>query len=202
MEEQLDCDGLRRGDPEAVLHFRRVVAWKLRRYLSDKHTVEELTQAVLVDLVADLKRKPALGVPVDSWVHNTCRRHLRPFFAYEARRQAGLPEDASEEPAWLTRLVRAREGLERLLELLESLPEHDRAIFTMRLEGRTPREIAAALDIAVATVYRRFHRCRRKLEDELRRQSSDPALTLAARLRAHRHAQVLKPDSAADSSWF
>lgn len=90
------------------------------------------------------------------------------------QRHAHEPEDAMASMAGRDDpqgAVEANESLAMVQSALESLDEGRRAVFVLyEIEGHSGEEIAAALDIAVGTVYSRLHKARKLFEKAMRRR--------------------------------
>ena len=74
---------------------------------------------------------------------------------------APVPEDA----------VVAGEQLARLLELVSQLPERDRILLELAVQGASGAQMAAALGVNEATARKRLQRARARLWKELNRDA-------------------------------
>jgi RNA polymerase sigma-70 factor (ECF subfamily) len=96
----------------------------------------------------------------------------------QRRRRAARPEQAwaeppeVAEPAPQQRLIEHGEALRFGFQLLQSLPEKERAVFVLfELEQLPMSEIAAALECPVQTAYARLHRARERVRADVERAS-------------------------------
>ncbi len=192
-QADLDPELFRRGDQQATLRLRAAVVRELRRLHPDPAVLEELTQAVMVDLFIHVQA----GKPVSSasaWVHNVCRTHSR----RELTRRARWDHFSSfivVPSAALSRTVRAGQALAQLAALAAEFEEPDYSIFVLTAEGAAPAEIAKTLGLTPMKVWKRLHEIRTRLRAELERQSRDTTRSLSARVRAHEQLHSLQAAS-------
>ncbi|MBL8627159.1 MAG: RNA polymerase sigma factor [Myxococcales bacterium] len=161
--EAIDAQARRRLEALAREHaaFLRGLARKLCRGTFDP---EDLVQDVLMKAVANFDRLPA-DVNHGAWM----ARVMQNLFIDRLRSRASqrpIPIDdvvvaapPPDEPTWWERL--AREDVAAAVKQLP--PELGRAFELFAFEGRSYKEIAAALDVPVATVGTRVLRARRRL---------------------------------------
>ncbi len=154
-------------------HQSRVFAI-LHRYERDAHKVEDLAQEAFV------KAWRALGqfdgrAPFEHWLSSITTRVALDHLRKEKRRQneIGLPELGEDALDWLRSGDEKNEldarGAAELLELaMRELSPADRVVITMQeLEGRSVKEIAAAIGASGVAVRVRAMRARSRLRQAL-----------------------------------
>ena len=154
-------------------HQSRVFAI-LHRYERDAHKVEDLAQETF------LKAWRALGqfdgrAPFEHWLSRIAARVALDHLRREKRRQneIGLPELGEDALDWVRSgdeksELDARSAAELLELALRELSPADRVVITMQeLEGRSVKEIAAAVGASGVAVRVRAMRARTKLKQAL-----------------------------------
>jgi len=143
-----------------------VVRHTLRRFKSRALEEDDLVQEVFSSLFRNLPklREPAaLREFVVGIALRTARYHARRALR---RRQFELPADfelSPQEPA-AREDVPIQHAVMRCEGLLQQVRERDRAAFVLRyLNGMSAAEVAAALEVSVATARRRYSRARERL---------------------------------------
>ncbi len=131
---------------------------------------EDLCQEVL--LVVHRKLPAFRGAGIRSWVYGICLR-----VASDYRRSARvrrehpveeLPEAAA--PSSVIEDLDARRTEARLIEALDRLDEHQRAVFVLfEIEQLTLREIAEATECPLQTVYSRLQAARAHVRSAMQR---------------------------------
>jgi RNA polymerase sigma-70 factor (ECF subfamily) len=147
------------------------IRWLVRRMLGADPDQHDVVQQIFYDLLKsgfDLREPEKLpawirSVTVCAVYEELRRRRLRRNF--EAALVGGLARD-------LVRDVEARDLLARAVAMIEHLPKHERAAFTMRVvEGRTFGEVATLSGCSTATIKRRLARANRRMLSMLARNS-------------------------------
>lgn len=172
------------GDPGSALHgdsFAQLVrenqAWVrgfLRARLRDWASADDLAQDVFV--TAYLKRGSFRGASsVETWLHGIAQNHLRNFLRKHRETAAGGSEDLQlllEEGCDPAEGARSPQGrLDALMECLERLPEHSRALLDARyVRGRSVREISEQTGTGYSALSMRFQRLRELLAECIRNQ--------------------------------
>jgi RNA polymerase sigma-70 factor (ECF subfamily) len=160
-------------------HQSRVFAI-LHRYEHDAHKVEDLAQETF------LKVWRALGqfdgrAPFEHWLSRIAARVALDHLRKEKRRQneIGLPELGDDALDWLRSddeksELDARSAAELLDLAMRELSPADRVVITMQeLEGRSVKEIAAAIGASGVAVRVRAMRARAKLKQALEKIAKD-----------------------------
>jgi RNA polymerase sigma-70 factor (ECF subfamily) len=160
-------------------HQSRVFAI-LHRYERDAHKVEDLAQETFV------KAWRALGqfdgrAPFEHWLSRIAARVALDHLRREKRRQneIGLPELGDDALDWLRSDDEKNEldarGAAELLDLaMRELSPADRVVITMQeLEGRSVKEIAAAIGASGVAVRVRAMRARAKLRQALEKMAKE-----------------------------
>lgn len=128
----------------------------LRRILGPSVDVEDLLQETFFQAFKDLSKLRerdklqafVIGVAVRTARSELRRRRLRRWLLLS---DGGTPPDAAGEEVD----AEAREAVRRLYALLDRIDDKSRAIFALRyIEGLELGEVAAALDISLATAKR------------------------------------------------
>jgi RNA polymerase sigma-70 factor (ECF subfamily) len=142
--------------------FRVAYAWCGDRHLADDLVQEAISRAI--DKCHQLRNPSRL----DSWLYsvlNNCwREHLRmqPL-------QIGVDDQDLACTRCPERLNVSGELAERLMELMQTLPESQRQVLALVvLEEFSYRDVAETLDIPIGTVMSRLSRARRFLAEQLR----------------------------------
>lgn len=180
-----DGDLVRRcltGDEEAfrllVQRHERPVYYLIWRMVSNPEDARDLTQETFVKVFRALDQFD-LERPFSFWINKIAsnvtidfirKRKLRTVSIHPDpqepdRRPLDLPDDGPL-PDERFRLVRQREGLEKLVE---RLPEHYRVVVHLRhTQQRSYEEIAEMLELPLGTVKARLHRAHNQLRGWLR----------------------------------
>jgi RNA polymerase sigma-70 factor (ECF subfamily) len=158
-------DALLSGEPEAesVLwdRYSGSVRAVLRRALGPRAEVEDALQEVFIRFfraLAGLREPSALGsflIGIAVRVARGVLRKRRIKSWFRLTDTGDIPERAEDDPA----AERARLAVARLYAILDTLDDESRLLFVLRhIEGLEIAEVAACLEISVATVKRRLAR--------------------------------------------
>ncbi len=151
-------------------HQSRVLAI-LHRYERDAHKVEDLAQETFVKAWRALEQFDGRA-PFEHWLSRIAVRVALDHLRREKRRrnEIGLPELGEDALDWLRR-DEANTGLDsraaaEILDLaLRELSPADRVVITMQeIEGRSVKEIGAAMGVSGVAVRVRAMRARMKLK--------------------------------------
>jgi RNA polymerase sigma factor (sigma-70 family) len=158
-----------RADPQAAVEslYRRY-GGDVYRYalaiMGDAGDAEDVTQTAFLNAFRAIERGDQIREP-KAWLrtiaHNVCRQRFRQVSRQPS--QVPFDEDVGE-------LVAEHEGptAEDLTRALNHLPFNQRSALVMReLEGRSPREIAAALGVTLSATETLLFRARRSLREQL-----------------------------------
>lgn len=151
-------------------HQSRVFAI-LHRYERDAHKVEDLAQETFVKAWRALGRFDGRA-PFEHWLSRIAARVALDHLRREKRRQneVSLPELGDDALDWLQNgdeksELDARSAAELLELAMRELSPTDRVVITMQeLEGRSVKEIAAAIGASGVAVRVRAMRARAKLK--------------------------------------
>lgn len=159
------------GEGERPLTFEAVYARSFHsvcRYLrangAPLSEIEDLAQEVF--LVVRNKLAQFDGRNLNGWLYRiaalTVRDHRRrAWFRRFFHRKRELPSQVAPH-ADPSEMVARRQAEARLADLLSRMAEKQRAAFVLfEIEGQSGEEIAAALEIPIATVWTRLHHARR-----------------------------------------
>ena len=167
-----DQDTLRRlltriaaGEREALAelyHCTRAAVYGLAlSYLRNAHDAQDLTQDVYVRVWDHADQYRPTGSPL-SWILTVCRNLCRTQLRREERHTALSDEEWDAIPAE----ERGLDAVERTLlrHALAALGEEERRIVLLHaVAGMKHREIAALLELPLATVLSKYHRALKKM---------------------------------------
>jgi RNA polymerase sigma factor (sigma-70 family) len=178
---------VKRGDQEAfraiVQRHGDMVYSAAVRQLGDLSLAEDVTQAVFIVLAK--KAAKVKGAMLAGWLVRAAR-----YLALEARRGEWRRKAREREAAAMKgeteQADRWQEMGAVLDEALSSLGERDRTAVTLRyLEGRDPRQVAAAMGVSEDAAAKRLTRAMAKLRKRFARQGVDvPAASIGITLLA------------------
>jgi RNA polymerase sigma-70 factor (ECF subfamily) len=175
---------IRAGAPdefaELVRRYQSRVFAILHRYERDTHLVEDLAQETFVKAWRALEQFDGRA-PFEHWISRIAARtaldHLRR--GQRRKNEVGLPELGEDALDWLRsddekNELDARSAAEVLELAMRELPPADRVVITMQeLEGRSVKEIAAAIGVSGLAVRVRAVRARAKLKRALEKIYQD-----------------------------
>ena len=167
-----DQDTLRRlltriaaGEREALAelyHCTRAAVYGLAlSYLRNAQDAQDLTQDVYVQVWDHAEQYRPTGSPL-GWILTVCRNLCRTQLRREERRAALSDEEWDAIPAE----DRGLDAVERTLlrHALAALGEEERQIVLLHaVAGMKHREIAALLELPLATVLSKYHRALKKM---------------------------------------
>lgn len=149
--------------------------WELRRRgWKDASAAEEVAQAVAYLFARRLERgeldEPRAWLTVA--VRNAAIDHVRQETG-RGRRSHAVPSEVPERGGWEEER-RQREARAWLYHAVAQLPDELREVVTLRLQGLSFAQIAAALDgVHVTTVYRRYEAAKERLRQANDRDERD-----------------------------
>ena len=164
-----DQDTLRRlltriaaGEREALAelyHWTRAAVYGLAlSYLRNAQDAQDLTQDVYVQVWDHAEQYRPTGSPL-GWILTVCRNLCRTQLRREERRAALSDEEWDAIPAE----ERGLDAVERTL-LRHALGEEERRIVLLHaVAGMKHQEIAALLELPLATVLSKYHRALKKM---------------------------------------
>ena len=166
----LNLERLVENDPSAAPLVQRLVRGYVRRFFMSSSQVHDVSTNAWVDLLGRLEREgapdPERGY---AWVLNSASNAVRRELT-RLRRQSKTRYDSAllETGAQSeSKVLRARETLRRIDELLTDCDETVRLALQARAEGRTYQEIAEQLGISHGSVRMSISRERARLRDRL-----------------------------------
>lgn len=159
---------------ELVRRHQARVFGILHRYERDAHRLEDLAQETFFKAWRALDQFDARA-PFEHWISRIAVRTALDHLRREKRRknEVGLPELGEDALDWLRSPdekseLDARDAAEVLHRAMQCLSPADRVVITMQeLEGRSVKEIAAALGVSGIAVRVRAVRARAKLKRAL-----------------------------------
>ena len=164
------------GDAQAYRLFLQATSTHLRAFLRRRlqrwpDEVEDLVQECLL-AIHNQRLTYDTAVPLTSWIHAIARYKLIDWLRRHARREAQhLPydEEDSTQELFSSADAEAAEASRDLAALLQTLPAQQRdAIVHTKLDGRSVRDTAGAMNISEASVKVAVHRGLKALAANLR----------------------------------
>ena len=168
----IDIQALARGDEKAfqalfVEYYPVLISFGMK-YVGVKETVEDLVQDVFVKIWEtreSLKNIDDLSAYLYQMVRFRCFNHLRNEKAHADALQAYAEGMSTEEMHDYIK----EESFRLAMKALEELPPTSREVFSLTLDGRSAKEIAEKLHIAVETVKKHKQIARRLLKEKIGR---------------------------------
>lgn len=143
-------------------HVDRIYAWVSRR-CGSRSTAEDVTSAVFEQALTNLRAFEWRGVPFAAWLFRIAANTLADHWKRAGRDAHDPLPDIPDE--------REHQDLERrvsLFQLVDRLPDAQRQVIQMRfIEGRSIREVAAALDRSEGAVKQLQLRALEKLRKDM-----------------------------------
>ncbi len=171
-------EAFRAGDAKAfealVRRYQRPVLAIARRFARDEDDAEDLAQRAFIN--ASERAEGWRGGSFKSWlfriVVNLAKNHLRDVSRFDRSESAQDQEPEPTAPEAHQRLE-AREEQEALREAVARLPNRQREVLLLRIDGDIPfAEIAAALGITEVNAKVNFHHAVQKLKALLKADRS------------------------------
>jgi RNA polymerase sigma-70 factor (ECF subfamily) len=153
------------GDVDAfavlVRRYERLVRATALRAVCDRHTVEDVIQNTFLAVfqsLESLRDASKFGPWLLAIARNQAARQVRQI----VRQEACITELAASRPSTNGKLT---EQSERLLELVDRLPDHERIIIGLRhFEGYTVQEVATITARPLGTVTKQLSRAHKRLQ--------------------------------------
>lgn len=165
---------IRKGDVGQFESLFRSSYVSLVRYaktlIKDHDTAEEIVQDLFFRLWQDREKlniESSLNGYLFRAVHNRCLHHIEHIKVVErhAEEMSYRPEENQESPS---DILNYKELQEKIVRILEKLPERCGLIFTMnRFEGLKYSEIAEKLSVSVKTVEANMGKALKEFRKEL-----------------------------------
>ena len=158
---------------ELVRRYERLARAAVIGTLRDRHAAEDVVQEVFLAAFRSLDslRQPERFGP---WLLGIARNQAMRSLRTLARSERCVAEIAAVERGAIDagRNGKLSDQSERLLELVERLPDHERVIVGLRyFEGHSMQEIAVIAGRPVGTVTKQLSRAHRRLERWLEEES-------------------------------
>jgi len=163
-----------RSDPQAFAPLYKRYAEPIYRFcyrkVGDVDAANDLTAQTFIRAIERIDRfKPQRGASFQAWLFTIARnlvtdrwRRIRPGPLPDAMADSLVDHDPGPEQ----RAVHGDE-LDRLLGVLDQLPESQRAIIELRMSGLTTNDIAEVLELSVPAVKSAQSRAYKRLRDLL-----------------------------------
>jgi RNA polymerase sigma-70 factor (ECF subfamily) len=156
---------VRAGNIEAfavlVGRYERLVRATVFRAVSDRHIAEDVIQNTFMavfESLENLRDSSKFGPWLLAIARNQAARQVR----HNVRQEACMTELAATQPSTNGKLS---EQSERLLELVNRLPDHERLIIGLRhFEGYTVQEVATITARPLGTVTKQLSRAHKRLQ--------------------------------------
>lgn len=152
--------GRREAFAELVTRYERAVHAVAMGVLRDHHAAQDVCQETFV---AGFRSLGSLRQPeaFASWIITLARNEALSFVR---RKRVEQPLDATAEPIAVTKDGHRDDRLERLLASILELPDHERAVVTLRyFAGYSLEQISDMTGQPVGTVGAQLHRARTHL---------------------------------------
>jgi RNA polymerase sigma-70 factor (ECF subfamily) len=170
--------GCKRGDPQALgaLYdcYRQPVYYTVRRMVGEQDA-EDVTQDVFIAAfraIGKFKGQSKLSTWIISVATNVCLMHLRKRRSKQGRTDS-LEETEYDPPVTTlspSQEVANKEFWENLSKAIDELPDHHRAVITLRsFEDLSYEQIAKAMKVGIEEVRATLFRARRRLIEKLRK---------------------------------
>lgn len=151
---------------EAVKNSQGIIYKLVGLYANDAEERKDLYQEVLLQA---WKAWPSFrgDAKFSTWLYRICLNTI----LTQKRKPARIDYLDSLEPVehLATDQNNRRDEVERLRKAIRTLPETDRALVSMHLDGYDNAEIATVLGITVNNVAVKLHRCKQQLANLLKR---------------------------------
>lgn len=177
---------LKADDASAFDEFFELYGQKLYgfalKYLKSESEAEEMVQEVFVRLW-EKRRSLKSDYSFKSYLYTIALNQIRKFFnkrAVSLRYLSQLQNESFESDNQTADSIDYASVLKRIDEIVETFPERKKQIFLKsRKEGKTSKEIAVELHIAVGTVDNQISEALRMIRDILRKEDIALLLFLA-----------------------
>jgi RNA polymerase sigma-70 factor (ECF subfamily) len=150
-----------------VRRYERLVRATAIGTLSDRHLAEDVIQETFLaafESLASLRDRSKFGPWLLAIARNQAARHVRT----SARRMLSMVDVEAVEPSTNGKLS---DQSERLLELVERLPPHERIIIGLRhFEGHSVQEVATITGRPLGTVTKQLSRAHKRLQQWLEQE--------------------------------
>lgn len=194
-DDQALVAAAREGDESAfeaiVDRYHRSLVQVAQRYVRDRVVAEEVAQETWLAVLEGIERFEGRS-SLKTWIFRILANRAKTRAARERRQlpisalESGdepevplerfLPPDDPHRPlgwaapprAWPEQRLLAREAVERVRDAIAKLPPLQQAVIGLRdVEGFSPEEVAAALDISAVNERVLLHRARSRVRREL-----------------------------------
>jgi RNA polymerase sigma-70 factor (ECF subfamily) len=173
-DEQL-VERVRGGDDEAyaqlVRRYERLVRAAVQNLVRDLHAAEDAAQETFLAAFESLEslRQAARFGP---WVLSIARNQAASAARKRVRAEVCVPDVPSIASGKPSTNGRLSDRSERLLELVERLPEHERIVVGLRyFDGHSVEAVARISGRPVGTVTKQLSRAHARLEQWLKQES-------------------------------
>ena len=159
-------EGLKQEDEKAQKEFRKVFRGYISRYIYTKthcgQDVEDLTEKTINTVYAKINN---LNSPVAlvRWVRTIAHSKIYHHYRDIERRQKREERNAAKKLKPHSRFLHIDLSDPQVVELINQLPETQKNVTMMRLEGLKVREIAEILDLPEGTVKSRLNYARKAM---------------------------------------
>ena len=159
-------EGLKQDDKEAKEEFEKVFNGYISRYIHTKthceQDVEDLTKETIKTVYAKINN---LNSPVAlvRWVRTIAHSKIYHHYRDMERRQRREERNAAKKIKKRSRFLYIDLSDPQVVDLINQLPEAQKNVTMMRVEGLKVREIAAILDLPEGTVKSRLNYARKAM---------------------------------------
>ena len=170
----------------AIWAFRpAIIRWVLKRGVPEREA-EDLAQTIIENAWRSRRHWDPALCSLHCWLYVITRNHVHTYHARADVRNETFVEDPREElaPDDLEAAAGMRQGGERALAILERIPDHLAAVWTMyTIEDEPMAAIAAELGIPLSTAWGWREQARAMLKREVARIDAIEAHWRARRMR-------------------
>lgn len=162
-------DMLRRGDPEAVRRFFRMLVAMARRYIPSQDEAESAACEAMVEVLARLagdEEPVELVVWARTAVGRAARRAIRRYKKAPITFRSTI-HTRNEDQALGSMIQHYRDQLLRIQGVVEELPPDTQRAIVATVEGRTIESLAIELGVPASTLRNQLRRARDKFAQTL-----------------------------------
>ncbi|MDO5629318.1 MAG: RNA polymerase sigma factor ShbA [Mobilicoccus sp.] len=166
-------EGLMRQVRERAFRYARA---RLGRFPQAAGAAEDAAQEVCIAVLTSLSRYDERGVPFEAYVYSICARKVADVQRSMYRHPVPTDEvpDRVDLDAGPEELVVAGSQADEAWELMQSLPDHQRELLTLRVAvGLSAEETASSLGMTAGAVRVAQHRALARLRDMFHKRQGE-----------------------------
>ena len=166
-------EGLMRAVRERAFRYARA---RLGRFPQAAGAAEDAAQEVCIAVLTSLSRYDERGVPFEAYVYSICARKVADVQRSMFRQPVPTDEvpDRADLDAGPEELVVAGSQADEAWELMQSLPDHQRELLTLRVAvGLSAEETASSLGMTAGAVRVAQHRALARLREMFHKRQGE-----------------------------